>query len=89
MFGQAIIVDHIAEPVRGSAIPGYKEVKKEVLEHGACGCNISGGGSSIFAVCEKCDTSKIAEIMERGFAKNPLFEKVIITSTSNLGVREL
>ncbi|MBU0489831.1 MAG: homoserine kinase [Bacteroidetes bacterium] len=85
-FGEAINVDHIAEPVRSAAIPGYAEVKKAVLNKGAHGFTVSGGGSSVIAVCDKCDTEEIARIMRAGFADNPNFVDVIISSTSNTGV---
>lgn len=85
-FGKAISVDHIAEPVRGAVIPEYAAVKKAVIEAGAYGCNISGGGSSIFCVCEEKLQEKIAQIMQISFAGNPNFIKIIKTKTSNNGV---
>jgi homoserine kinase len=89
VFGNAVSVDHIAEPVRGAAIPDYLKIKKSVLKAGAYGFNISGGGSSVFAVCDHKKVDKIADLMEKSFASNPNFVKVIKTSTSNLGVREI
>lgn len=86
-FGKAITVDHIAEPVRGAAIPGYPEIKQKVLDAGAYGFNISGGGSSVFAVCPPEKQESIALLMEAGFAGNPHFVKVIRTHTSNQGVK--
>lgn len=88
-FGKAISVDHIAEPVRGAAIQDYKKVKEQVIQAGAYGCNISGGGSSVFAICEPSKVKEIAGIMEHGFATNPNFHKVITTSTSNNGIVEI
>jgi len=86
-FGRAVSVDHIAEPVRSAAILNYHETKKEILNAGAYGTNVSGGGSSVFAVCEASLQDEIAEIMERGLSPNPNFVKVIKTTTSNTGVR--
>lgn len=86
-FGRAVSVDYIAEPVRSAAIPGYQEVKKNVLDAGAFGCNVSGGGSSVFAVCLPEKVDQIAEIMQHGFESNPLFHCVIKTFVSNVGVR--
>jgi homoserine kinase len=88
-FGKAISVDHIAEPVRGAAIQEYKQVKEQVLSAGAFGCNISGGGSSVFTICDPSHVEKIAGIMKQGFSVNPNFHKVIITSTSNKGIVEI
>ena len=88
-FGRAISVDHIAEPVRSAAILNYHETKIEILKAGAYGTNVSGGGSSVFAVCEASLQDKIAGIMEKGLSKNPNFIQVIKTSTSNTGVCEI
>jgi len=86
-FGSAFSVDHIAEPVRGASIPEYQTVKKQVIASGAFGCQISGGGSSVIAVCSPEKVDEVADIMEQGFANNPYFVKVYKTSTSNQGVQ--
>ena len=85
-FGRAISIDHIAEPVRSAAIPKYTETKERILGAGAFGCNISGGGSSIFAVCPKEKQDEIAHIMEQAFCNNSHFVEVIKTKTSNKGI---
>lgn len=88
-FGSAFSVDYIAEPVRGAAIPEYAQVKKDVIAAGAYGCQISGGGSSVIALCSPDNIDKIAAIMEKGFANNPNFITVYKTKTSNKGVQEI
>ncbi len=88
-FGKAINVDHIAEPVRGASIPEYYEIKKKVLDAGAFGCTISGGGSSVIAFCSKENQEKIAQMFEKGFASNPHYIKTIRSFTSNQGVHEI
>jgi len=88
-FGDAVSVDYIAEPVRGAAIKEYKQVKEQVLKAGAYGCNISGGGSSVFAICAPSLIKKIAGIMKKGFTANPNFHEVIVTSASNNGIVEI
>ncbi|GAB4333816.1 MAG: homoserine kinase [Bacteroidales bacterium] len=85
-FGKAISRDYIHEPVRGAAIPGYWEVKEKVMELGAWGCTISGGGSSVIAFCPEEKQMQIARFMEDAFRDNPLFVKVYQTRTSNSGV---
>lgn len=85
-FGKAISVDHIAEPVRGAVIPEYIETKSKLIKAGAYGCNISGGGSSIFCVCDLEKQDEMASIMQNSFQNNPNFIKVIKTKTSNKGV---
>jgi len=86
-FGEAISVDYIHEPVRGAAIPRYWDIKKKILNAGAFGCTISGGGSSVIAFCPPDKQENIAVIMEKEFDTNPNFMKVIRTKTSNTGVR--
>jgi homoserine kinase len=88
-FGKAINVDHIAVPIRGSAIPEYYEIKKKVLDAGAFGYTISGGGSSVIAFCSIEKQEEIACIFEKCFAKNPHYVKTIRTFTSNNGVHEI
>jgi homoserine kinase len=87
-FGRAVSVDYIAEPVRSAAIPRYQEIKEKTLAAGAFGFNVSGGGSSVFAVCPKDKVREIASLFEMEFSDNPQFVKVITTCTSNEGVRE-
>ena len=86
-FGKAISVDYIHEPVRGAAIPGYWEMKKKILDMGAFGYTISGGGSSIIAFCPQEKQEEIASEMDAFFASNPNFNKVYKTFTSNNGVQ--
>lgn len=85
-FGNAFSVDHIAEPVRGAAILNYFDAKQRIIEAGAYGCNVSGGGSSVIAVCEAALQDEIAALMEKEFGKDPNFVKIIKTKTSNSGV---
>lgn len=88
-FGSAISVDHIAEPVRGAAIPEYIDTKQRILQAGAFGCTISGGGSSVIAFCSKEKQDEIEDIMKKNFSKNPHFVKTYKTFTSNTGIREI
>lgn len=86
-FGRAISVDYIHEPVRGAAIPGYWEIKKKVIDMGAFGCTISGGGSSVIAFCPKEVQKEISQMMYEEFSSNPNFSKIYETFTSNKGVQ--
>jgi len=45
------VVDHVAEPVRASLIPGFARVRAEALGAGALAASISGAGPSLFALC--------------------------------------
>ncbi len=86
-FGKAISLDFIHEPVRGAAIPGYWDIKQKVLNMGAYGCTISGGGSSVIAFTPTGKQDDIADLMEKGFSSNPNFIRVYKTFTSNKGVQ--
>ncbi|MDH4211449.1 MAG: homoserine kinase [candidate division WOR-3 bacterium] len=88
-LGKAINNDHISEPVRSQSIPGYKGIKKKLLENGAFGCNVSGGGLSIFAICEQRRTKDIADIMKKAFAHENIDSEIIVTRASNDGIREV
>lgn len=58
------IEDVIIEPVRAPFIPKYNEMKAAALEAGALGCNISGSGPSLFALCSSHESArKSAEAM--------------------------
>ncbi|NQV17678.1 MAG: homoserine kinase [Armatimonadetes bacterium] len=88
-FGKAISIDYVAEPIRGAAIPEYYKIKKKILDAGALGFNISGGGSSVFAVCAENKIDEIADLMEKNFSQNPNFIEIIKTKTSNVGIRKI
>lgn len=88
-LGRAINTDLISEPIRSRSIPGYGEIKRRLLESGAYGCNVSGGGRSIFAVCDEAKTHDVAEVMEKSFAKENLRSETIITRSSNEGIQEI
>ncbi len=88
-FGEAISLDHIHVPVRSAAIPEYERLKSKIMEAGAYGFTISGGGSSIIAICPRDKQDEIAGIFEKDLANNPNFVKVYKTFTSNEGVKIL
>ncbi|MCD4683693.1 MAG: homoserine kinase [Bacteroidales bacterium] len=86
-FGKAISLDFIHEPVRGAAIPDYWDIKRKIINMGAYGCTISGGGSSVIAFTPAGKQDDIADLMEKRFSSNPNFTKVYKTFTSNKGVQ--
>ncbi|MBS3819548.1 homoserine kinase [bacterium] len=87
-IGQAVNKDLISEPVRSQSILKYKEIKQKALRAGAYGCNVSGGGSSLFAVCEKEKTEEIAQIFKDYAQKENLHGDIFITWSSPSGIRE-
>lgn len=88
-LGRAINKDHISEPVRSQSIPGYAAIKQRLLESGAFGCNVSGGGRSVFAICDQGRTQDLAGAMREAFAAEHIEAEVIITRSSNHGIREV
>lgn len=50
--------DEIIEPVRSVLIPGFSEMQKAALDHGALGCSISGSGPSLFALSKSGDEAE-------------------------------
>ena len=88
-FGKAISSDYISEPIRSKQIPEYWEIKKSILNAGAFGFNISGGGSSVFAVCDRKNQDKIAEVLEKEFKRRDIKPQIITTETSNEGIKEI
>ncbi|MGB8952460.1 MAG: homoserine kinase [Candidatus Aminicenantales bacterium] len=88
-IGAAVNTDHISEPVRSKFIPGYGEIKKKALEAGAYGCNVSGGGSSVFVICEKGQTAEMARLIQTHFNEKEIRVEVVLTRASNTGLREI
>lgn len=88
-FGRAVNVDYISEPVRSRYIPGYEECKRKALAAGAYGCNVSGGGSSVFAVAEPARTGAVAAAMEEVLCRDNTDCRVLVTKAGNAGVIEV
>ncbi|MFP4081481.1 MAG: homoserine kinase [Candidatus Aminicenantes bacterium] len=88
-IGEAVNRDCISEPVRSSFISGYDDIKNKVLEAGAYGFNVSGGGSSLFAICEKNKTSRVAQLMKTFCNQRRIGSEIIITQSSNKGVAQI
>jgi len=78
------MVDHIAEPVRQSFIPGFIEMKQAAMASGAIGCGISGSGPSVFAVTLARDKAeRIAKQMIFALAKAEGIKADIYISQTN------
>lgn len=88
-IGRAVNRDHISEPARSRFIPGYEELKKKVLDAGAFGCNVSGGGSSLFAICPEEKAGDIAEVMSTFYKDRGVGAEIIRTEAGNEGLREI
>ena len=65
---RAGLSDVLVEPRRAPLIPGFAQVKKAALEHGALGASISGAGPSVFAWFESRELAELAApAMQGGF----------------------
>ncbi len=59
------VEDQIAEPLRASAVPGFREVKEAALNAGALAASLSGSGPSLFALCrgrERAESAGVAMV---------------------------
>jgi homoserine kinase len=88
-IGRAISRDHISEPARSRFIPGYDDLKKKVLGGGALGFNVSGGGSSVFAICDEGGADEVLRIMKSFYAEWGIPAETILTRASNRGLGEI
>jgi homoserine kinase len=88
-IGASINRDYISEPVRSRSIPGYDDLKRKVLETGAFGCNVCGGGSSVFAICAEEKIAEVAAAMRDFNDPGGVEAEVFVTRASNEGVREI
>ncbi|MGA9117817.1 MAG: homoserine kinase [Bacteroidota bacterium] len=80
--------DRIAEPVRRNSIPGYTAVKEAALSAGALGCNISGSGPSIFALCDsESSARRSGDAMSEAMRKSGVAFSTIVSSINNSGAR--
>lgn len=67
----SLLVDVIAEPVRGSIIPKFVENKQAMLDLGAIASGISGSGPTLFAVTKCADKAKeLAAYLQENYIQN-------------------
>ena len=88
-IGEAISRDHISEPVRSGYIGGYASLKERALAAGALGFNVSGGGSSVFAICPPGGAERVADALRVPCDEDGSEPLVLVTKSSNEGVREI
>ncbi|MHA1835865.1 MAG: homoserine kinase [Candidatus Odinarchaeia archaeon] len=86
-IGKAVNSDLIVEPLRSPLIRGFKEVKETALKNGAYGCSISGGGPSIFAICDNQNVDTVIGAMEDKLNGLNIGFKSYKTGPSNDGVK--
>ncbi|CAN5134966.1 homoserine kinase [soil metagenome] len=87
LIGRAL-QDVIVEPARAPLIPGYYEAKQAAMEAGALGCNISGSGPSLFALCQGRDTATaVSMAFARTFDGLGIANHVYVSGINAEGVR--
>ena len=63
--------DTIAEPRRAPPVPGLAAIKRAAVEAGALGCNLSGSGPSLFALCrDAVSATRVAAAMAAAVKAN-------------------
>ena len=78
--------DILAEPRRIQLIPGFREVKAAAIENGALGCNISGSGPSLFALCKGKETAiRVAAAMQQSLSEAGLDSDNYISGLNSPG----
>ncbi len=78
--------DVIVEPVRSVLIPGYYDIKNAAMKSGALGCNISGSGPSIFALCKSKHIAENVSIeMQKVFLTKKIKSKIYVSKINPKG----
>lgn len=78
--------DKLHEPYRGQLIPGYDEIRSQLLKDGALAAVISGSGPTILAFANK-NVDKIRKTMVDGFKKHKVKSTALLVKPSPFGVR--
>ena len=80
--------DVVAEPHRKQFIPGFDQLKEEVLAMGALAMNISGAGPSVFALSKNMQSAaNIGHAMEKHFKELGHNADIYVTKVSNIGAQ--
>jgi homoserine kinase len=82
------VVDHVAEPVRASLIPGFARVRAEALGAGALAASISGAGPSLFALCpDDVTAGNAARAMVHAFQGEGVEAQGYVSPVTDRGAR--
>jgi len=79
--------DVIIEPQRRMLIPGFQDVQRSAMSHGALGCSISGAGPAIFAWAEIQHAESVRAAMTAAFTAHGLESDSWISALDNAGAR--
>ncbi len=69
---RASLEDVVIEPQRQALIPGFAQVRRAALDHGALGCSISGAGPAVFAWALAEQAPRVLESMRAEFSRHEL-----------------
>lgn len=80
------LVDVVAEPVRARAVPAFGAVRAAAVDAGALGCNLSGSGPSVFALCRSREEAERAgEAMREALREEGGVEAELYVSPAGAG----
>ncbi len=87
LMGQLMMQDVVHIPYRKELIKGYDDVVDSAMKNGACGCMISGAGSTMISFCEDGVTAeKVMLAMGKAFLNNGIssiqIQSVLCVNTS-------
>ena len=87
LLGRAID-DRIAEPVRMSLLPGFREAKAAAMDAGALGSSISGSGPTAFALVRGAEAGvRVAAAMSAAYAASGQHSEVRVAKVDRAGAR--
>lgn len=87
LFGKAVSIDYVAEPVRKAMIPFYDELKVLAFREGALGFNISGAGPSVFIVhSDRVEIERIVSELVHHLSSNGISAEPLVARPSAEGV---
>ena len=82
--------DLIIEPQRKDTIPFYEAVKASAYDQGCLGFNISGAGSSVFALCASSGIAdKVSSAITNTWLENGIESKSWISSINHEGAMKM
>ena len=78
----------MVEPRRAALIPGFAEVKRAALEHGALGASISGAGPTVFGwFVDQAAAESAGRAMIEAFADAGLVAEAFVSPVAAPGAR--
>ena len=82
--------DVVAEPFRKRFIPGFDDLRENLLSAGAMAMNISGSGPSVFALSDSRETAmQVGSIMKAHFTERGIGSNLYVTKIASQGAKLL